>query len=70
MGNQDERIVTYEQRRSVYMEHIKTCTVCTSSFTGKPKLAADERGIYDERYKTISQFCKTGRQLVESCCGE
>ena len=57
--------MTYELRRDTYMEHVRWCTQCLTTFTSKRKLFADDRGCYLSHYATISSICPVARKLLD-----
>ena len=66
--------MTYADRRDAYLQHIYGCRVCVSTFTGKQKYGLRNTGGTfilrqsgtGEPLAAVSQFCTTGRQLIES----
>jgi len=55
----------YFEKRDQYLQHIHSCKVCVSTFSGK-RYFADDRGTYKSQFDTVSHFCKTARALLDA----
>ena len=55
----------YFEKREQYLQHIRSCKACVSTFSGK-RYFLDERGTYKSRYATVSLICKTARVLLDA----
>ena len=58
--------MSYEERRDAYLQHVKKCEVCVSSYTCKQKAFVMSGGnLMKERYATISSLCAAAKTLAE-----
>lgn len=55
----------YFEKRDQYLDHIRGCKACVSTFSGK-RYFADERGVYKSKFSTVSLICKTARALLDA----
>ena len=56
--------MTYSELRDQYLNHLKTCRRCVSSFSGQRYFLSNDGFKVPERYATVSQYCPVAKELV------